>query len=30
VKKREMPTVVATMPKEQMARRGGKSGFWMR
>jgi len=28
--KRETPTVEATMPRKQMARRGGKSGFWMR
>ena len=28
--KKEMPIVVATMPKRQMARRGGKNGFWKR
>ena len=28
--KKETPIVVATMPKRQMARRGGKSGFWTR
>ena len=28
--KKEMPVVMATMPKKQMAKRGGKSGFWTR
>ena len=26
--KKEMPIVMATMPRVQTARRGGKSGFW--
>ena len=30
VEKKKMPIVVATMPRVQMARRGGKSGFWKR
>jgi len=30
VEKKEMPIVVATTPRVQMARRGGKSGFWKR
>ena len=30
VEKKEMPIVVAMTPKKQMARRGGKSGFWTR
>jgi len=30
VEKKEMPIVVATMPKKQTARRGGKSSFWTR
>jgi len=27
-KKKEMPIVIAMMPKGQTARRGGESGFW--
>jgi len=30
VEKKEMPIVVAMMPRVQTARRGGKSGFWKR
>ena len=30
MKKEETPIVMAMMPKKQMARRGGKSGFWTR
>ena len=30
VEKKEMPIVMATMPKRQTAKRGGKSGFWTR
>jgi len=30
VEKKEMPIVVATTPRVQTARRGGKSGFWKR
>ena len=30
VEKKETPIVVATMPRVQTARRGGKSGFWKR
>jgi len=29
-KKKEMPIVMAMMPKKQTARRGDKSGFWIR
>jgi len=29
-KKKEMLIVMAIMPRVQMARRGGKSGFWKR
>jgi len=30
IKKKEIPIVVAITPRKQMARRGGKSGYWMR
>jgi len=30
IMKKEMPIVVVTIPRKQTARRGGKSGFWMR
>jgi len=30
VEKKETPIVVAAIPRIQMARRGGKSGFWKR
>ena len=30
VEKKETPIVIAITPKRQMARRGGKSGFWTR
>ena len=30
VEKKETPIVMAMTPKRQMARRGGKSGFWTR
>jgi len=30
VEKKKMPIVMAMMPRVQIARRGGKSGFWKR